>query len=176
MPKVTLLLDSAAIAGALKQIAAEILNQHAGGAFSLVGIQKGGVVLAERLALLLRQADQAPVIVGHLDVSMHRDDLNHRAAPEIHPTLIPGDINGKTIILVDDVLFKGRTTRAALDALNDFGRPQCIQLAVLVDRGHRELPIHPNFVGKTIQTSVNDTVDVRLTESNREEGVYLITP
>jgi pyrimidine operon attenuation protein/uracil phosphoribosyltransferase len=104
---------------------------------------------------------------------MHRDDLDHHAAPNIQPTLMPFDINGKTVVLVDDVLFSGRTTRAALDALNDFGRPRRIQLAVLLDRGHRELPIKPDFVGKNVPTSMNEVIDVKLKEDGGEDVVYL---
>jgi pyrimidine operon attenuation protein / uracil phosphoribosyltransferase len=97
---------------------------------------------------------------------MHRDDLDRRAAPNIHPTEIPFDVNGKTVVLVDDVLFSGRTTRAALDALNDFGRPKKIQLAVLIDRGHRELPIKADFVGKNVPTAASEKVQVRLGEKD----------
>ncbi len=98
------------------------------------------------------------VPIGSLDVSMHRDDLDQRAAPKIHPTVIPFDVNGKTVVLVDDVLFSGRTMRAAMDALNDFGRPKKIQLAVLIDRGHRELPIKADFVGKNVPTAANEEI------------------
>ena len=104
---------------------------------------------------------------------MHRDDLDHHVAPNIQPTVMPFDINGKTVVLVDDVLFSGRTTRAALDALNDLGRPRRIQLAVLVDRGHRELPIKPDFVGKNVPTAVNEKIDVHLKEETGEDVVYL---
>jgi len=104
---------------------------------------------------------------------MHRDDLGQQAAPKIHPTVIPFDITGKTVVLVDDVLFSGRTTRAALDALNDFGRPRRIQLAVLIDRGHRELPIKADFVGKNVPTSLSERINVRLQETDGEDAVYL---
>ena len=104
---------------------------------------------------------------------MHRDDLGRQAAPKIHPTVIPFDITGKTVVLVDDVLFSGRTTRAALDALNDFGRPRRIQLAVLIDRGHRELPIKADFVGKNVPTSLSERINVRLQETDGEDVVYL---
>src|ERR1044071_7552098 len=139
----------------------------------LVGIQRGGVVLAERLRDLLAGVWGKPVPIGQLDVSMHRDDLNQRAAPDVHPTVIPFDITGKTVVLVDDVLFSGRTTRAAMDALNDFGRPKRIQLAVLVDRGHRELPVKADFVGKNVPTSLSERINVRLQETDAEDGVYL---
>ena len=114
-----------------------------------------------------------PVPCGSLDVSMHRDDLNQRVAPDVQPTAIDFNVNGKTIVLVDDVLFSGRTVRAAMDALNDFGRPTCIQLAVLVDRGHRELPIKADFVGKNVPTALNEEVHVRLGEADGLDEVVL---
>jgi pyrimidine operon attenuation protein/uracil phosphoribosyltransferase len=104
---------------------------------------------------------------------MHRDDLDQRMAPNVHPTVIPFDVTAKTVMLVDDVLFSGRTIRAALDSLNDFGRPRRIQLAVLVDRGHRELPIKADFVGKNVPTSVTESVQVRLEEAGQEDEVVL---
>ncbi len=122
--------------------------------------------LGQRLSGLLAGIWGQPVPTGKLDVSMHRDDLDQRIAPDVHPTLIPFDVNGKTVVLVDDVLFSGRTVRAALDALNDFGRPRRIQLAVLVDRGHRELPIKADFVGKNVPTSEKETVRVSLGEAS----------
>lgn len=140
----------------------------------LVGIQRGGVVLAERLAALLEKQWGTRVFVGKLDVAMHRDDLSRRAAPHVYPTAIPFDISGQTVILVDDVLFKGRTVRAAMDALNDFGRPSQIQLAVLIDRGHRELPIHADFVGHQVTTRSEDQVDVRWREDGGSEEVILV--
>jgi pyrimidine operon attenuation protein/uracil phosphoribosyltransferase len=139
----------------------------------IVGVQRGGVFLANRLAALLQKIIGQPVPAGSLDVSMHRDDIGHQAAPNVHPTEIPFDVTGKTVVLVDDVLFSGRTTRAALDALNDFGRPQRVQLAVLIDRGHRELPIRPDFVGKNIPTALVQKVQVRLREVDGEDAVYV---
>src|SRR5580765_3440482 len=103
---------------------------------------------------------------------MHRDDLDQRAAPNIQPTVIPFDITSKTVVLVDDVLFRGRTIRAAMDALNDFGRPRQIQLAVLIDRGHRELPVKADFVGKNVPTSLSETVEVRLSEMGGQDEVF----
>ena len=114
-----------------------------------------------------------PVPVGTLDVSMHRDDLDQRAAPTVHPTVVPFDVTGKTVVLVDDVLFSGRTTRAAMDALNDFGRPRRIQLAVLVDRGHRELPIKADFVGKNVPTAPSEKIHVRLAQPGKDDEVVL---
>ena len=135
----------------------------------LVGIQRGGVPLAQRLSALLAVIWGHSVPSGELDISMHRDDLDQRAAPNMRPTVIPFDVAGKTVVLVDDVLFNGRTIRAAMDALNDFGRPKRIQLAVLVDRGHRELPIKADFVGKNVPTALTERVIVRLKELGEAE-------
>jgi pyrimidine operon attenuation protein/uracil phosphoribosyltransferase len=167
MPEPTVILDTGAIQRALTRIAHEIAERNEQGAeVVLIGIPKGGVPLAQRLQKILSEIWGHPVPTGSLDVSMHRDDLDRRAAPNIHPTEIPFDVNGKTVVLVDDVLFSGRTTRAALDALNDFGRPKKIQLAVLIDRGHRELPIKADFVGKNVPTAANEKVQVRLGEKD----------
>ncbi len=160
---------------ALTRIAHEIAERNDESAeVALVGIQRGGVFLAERLAEILQTIWNHPVAVGRLDVGMHRDDLDHHAAPQMHPTVIPFDITGKTVILVDDVLFSGRTTRAALDALNDFGRPKRIQLAVLVDRGHRELPIKADFVGKNVPTAPQERIEVRFREEGGADEVTLL--
>ena len=167
MPEPTVILDSGAIQRALTRIAHEIAERNEQSAeVVLIGIPKGGVPLAQRLEKILAEIWGHPVPTGSLDVSMHRDDLDRRAAPNIHPTEIPFDVNGKTVVLVDDVLFSGRTTRAALDALNDFGRPKKIQLAVLIDRGHRELPIKADFVGKNVPTAASEKVQVRLGEKD----------
>ena len=167
MPEPTVILDSGAIQRALTRIAHEIAERNEQSAeVVLIGIPKGGVPLAQRLEKILAEIWGHPVPTGSLDVSMHRDDLDRRAAPNIHPTEIPFDVNGKTVVLVDDVLFSGRTTRAAMDALNDFGRPKKIQLAVLIDRGHRELPIKADFVGKNVPTAASEKVQVRLGEKD----------
>lgn len=139
----------------------------------LVGIQTGGVQLAKRLAVRLEQLWKRQVPVGQLDVAMHRDDLHRKFAPQVHPTSIPFDINDRLIVLVDDVLYSGRTCRAAMDALLDLGRPTRIQLAVLVDRGHREMPIQADFVGKTIKTAVDDTVAAEILPEKGASGVYI---
>jgi pyrimidine operon attenuation protein/uracil phosphoribosyltransferase len=139
----------------------------------LVGIQRGGVLLAGRLTNLLKDILGQSIPAGALDVSMHRDDIQTNVAPNMHPTVIPFDVTGKTVVLVDDVLFSGRTTRAALDALNDFGRPQRVQLAVLIDRGHRELPIKADFVGKNVPTSLRERVNVQLREVGGQDIVTL---
>jgi pyrimidine operon attenuation protein/uracil phosphoribosyltransferase len=163
MPEPTVILDAAAIQRALTRIAHEIAERNeVGTEVVLAGIPTGGVPLAQRLGKILADIWGNVVPVGSLDVSMHRDDLDQRAAPKIHPTVMPFDVTGKTVVLVDDVLFSGRTIRAAMDALNDFGRPKKIQLAVLIDRGHRELPIKADFVGKNVPTAANEKVRVRI--------------
>jgi pyrimidine operon attenuation protein / uracil phosphoribosyltransferase len=174
MSEATVILNATALRRALARIAHEIVERNEVSTdLIIVGVQRGGVHLARRLGELLSGICGHPVPVGDLDVSMHRDDLSHRATPAVHPTVIPFDITGKTVVLVDDVLFSGRTTRAALDSLNDFGRPQRIQLAVLIDRGHRELPIKPDFVGKNVPTSLNERINVRLTEHGGDDTVTL---
>jgi len=175
MPESTVILDMVAIQRALTRIAHEIAERNEVSAeVVLVGIPTGGVPLARRLGSLLSEIWKHPVPVGTLDVSMHRDDLDQRAAPKIHPTVIPFDVAGKTVVLVDDVLFSGRTVRAALDALNDFGRPRRIQLAVLVDRGHRELPIRADYVGKNVPTALNEKVSLRVVESGAPRDEVLL--
>jgi pyrimidine operon attenuation protein/uracil phosphoribosyltransferase len=167
MPEATVILDAGAIQRALTRIAHEIAERNEKSTeVVLVGIPQGGVPLAQRLEKILAEIWQHPVPAGSLDVSMHRDDLDRRAAPKIHPTVMPFDVSGKTVVLVDDVLFSGRTTRAAMDALNDFGRPKKIQLAVLIDRGHRELPIKADFIGKNVPTAANETIVVQIGEKD----------
>jgi pyrimidine operon attenuation protein/uracil phosphoribosyltransferase len=177
MPESNIILNAQAIQRALTRIAHEIAERNeTGDDVVLIGIQRGGVPLAERLSKLLAGIWGQPVPTGALDVSMHRDDLSQRAAPNVQPTVIPFDVTGKTVVLVDDVLFNGRTIRAAMDALNDFGRPKRIQLAVLVDRGHRELPIKADFVGKNVPTSLTEKVRVRLDEPGAEDEAVLERP
>ena len=172
-----LLLDAMAIQRTLKRIAHEIAERNEDATKTVVvGIQRRGAHLAKRLASLLGSIWGMPVPLGYLDVSMHRDDLDQRLTPTVYPTALPGDITGKTVILVDDVLYRGRTARAALDALNDFGRPQRVQFAVLIDRGHRELPIKADFVGRNVPTSTPERIDVRLEEEGGEDAVYLEKP
>lgn len=174
MSQPAVILSASAIHRALTRIAHEIAERNESNAqVVLVGIQRGGVFLAERLAESLRAIWNGPVPVGALDVSMHRDDLDHRLTPHVHPTSVPFDITRKTVVLVDDVLFSGRTVRAALDALNDLGRPHRVQLAVLIDRGHRELPIKADFVGKNVPTSMKEAINVRLKERDGEDVVTL---
>jgi len=174
MTQPSVILSSTAIQRALTRIAHEIAERNAAKRqVVLVGIQRRGVFLANRLAGLLGDIWRTPVPAGALDVSMHRDDLDQRQTPRVHPTAVPFDITGKTVVLVDDVLFRGRTVRAALDALHDLGRPCCVQLAVLVDRGHRELPIKADFVGKNVPTSLQEAINVRLQEQDGEDLVTL---
>jgi pyrimidine operon attenuation protein/uracil phosphoribosyltransferase len=158
----SIILNVQAIQRALTRIAHEIAERNElSGEVVLIGIQRGGVPIAERLSALLANIWGHAIPTGNLDVSMHRDDLGQRAAPDMQPTIIPFDVTGKTVVLVDDVLFSGRTIRAAMDSLNDFGRPKRIQLAVLVDRGHRELPIKADFVGKNVPTAIEEKICVR---------------
>jgi pyrimidine operon attenuation protein / uracil phosphoribosyltransferase len=173
----TPVIDALTLQRTLQRISHEIVERNPDDSqFVLVGIQRGGVPVARRLAAILADILGRPVPCGSIDVTFHRDDLDRRAAPVIYPTEIPGDINGRTVVLVDDVLYTGRTIRAALDALHEFGRPRRVQLAVLVDRGHRELPIKADFVGKNIPTSVKDSVEVQLIESDGSDAVYLFGP
>src|SRR6202000_2906166 len=160
---------------ALTRIAHEILERRPGGdVFVLLGIPTRGVYLARRLAARIGEFEGTAVPVGSLDVTMHRDDLRLRPARALQRTQVPPDgVDGKTVVLVDDVLFSGRTVRAALDALNDLGRPRAVQLAVLVDRGHRELPIRADYVGKNLPTSQREVVHVLLTEVDAQDSVMI---
>ena len=177
MPESALILNPAAMQRALTRIAHEIAERNeSGGEVVIVGIQRGGVPLGQRLGGLLAGIWGHAVPTGSLDVSMHRDDLDRRAAPHVQPTVIPFDVTGKTVVLVDDVLFSGRTIRAAMDALNDFGRPRGSQRAVLIDRGHRELPIKADFVGKNVPTAHSEEVSVRISEAGGEDAVVLEKP
>jgi pyrimidine operon attenuation protein/uracil phosphoribosyltransferase len=177
MPESNTILNAAAIQRALVRIAHEIAERDESSQdVVMVGVQRGGVPLAERLSQILAGIWSHAVPLGKLDVSMHRDDLNGRVAPDVQPTVIPFDISGKTVVLVDDVLFNGRTVRAAMDALNDFGRPKRIQLAVLIDRGHRELPIKADFIGKNLPTSPSENVRVFFNEAGRPDEVILDKP
>ena len=174
MPDSAVILNAAAIQRALARIAHEIVERNEQSSqVALIGIQRGGVPMAQRLCKLLSGIWNHSVPTGALDVSMHRDDLDRRVAPNVQPTVLPFDVNGKHVVLVDDVLFSGRTIRAAMDALNDFGRPKCIELAVLVDRGHRELPIKADFVGKNLPTAIDENVHVRFSESGEIDEVVL---
>ncbi len=168
-------MDQADVRRALTRIAHEIVERDKGGkGVALVGIADRGDHLARRLAAEIGQIEGRSVPVGVLDITFYRDDIGMRAeAPEVHETRIGFDIGGKTVVLVDDVLYTGRTVRAAMDALMDLGRPRKIQLAVLIDRGHRELPIRADFVGKNVPTSRADDVRVMVQEVDRKDGVVV---
>ena len=168
-------LDTRDISRALTRISHEILERNKGSQdLVLLGIPTRGVHLARRVAANISRVEGIDVPVGSVDVTMYRDDLRMRPARTLLPTEIPGEgIDGKVVVLVDDVLYSGRTIRAALDALNDIGRPQAVRLAVLVDRGHRELPIRADFVGKNLPTSLAEKVAVRLEEHDGEDSVSI---
>jgi pyrimidine operon attenuation protein/uracil phosphoribosyltransferase len=168
-------MDAQAIDRALTRIAHEIVEHNSGCAsIALAGIVTRGAVLAERLAERLRSIDGTEVPVGTIDIAFYRDDVGVRLSPEVHGTAIPFDVEGRDIVLVDDVLYTGRTIRAAMDALMDYGRPRTVQLAVLVDRGHRELPIRADYVGKNVPTSAREKVHVHVLESDGEDGVNIL--
>ncbi len=163
------ILDAAGMARALRRMAGEIVERNLGSEnLMLVGIRSRGVPLAERLGDLIAELEKRPVEQGVLDITLYRDDvLVGLPDPEIKPTTLPGPLRGKRLVLVDDVLFTGRTIRAAMDHIMDYGRPEHIQLAVLVDRGGRELPIQADYVGTTVETSkTSDSVAVLLEESD----------
>lgn len=167
-------MHAADIARALTRISHEILESNKGpDGLVLLGIPTRGVTLADRIGAQLAAISGETVPVGALDVTMYRDDLHRNPTRTPHPTDIPaGGIDGKTVVLVDDVLFSGRSIRAALDALNDIGRPAAVRLAILVDRGHRELPIRPDFVGKNLPSARTERVNVHLSE---DDGIDEVT-
>ncbi len=168
-------LEAAEIGRALTRITHEILERTDGASdVVLLGIPTRGVPLAHRLAARLSQVEARPTAAGSLDVTMYRDDLRLRPARALRHTAVPATgVDGKIVVLVDDVLYSGRTVRAALDALGDIGRPRAVQLAVLVDRGHRELPIRADYVGKNLPTSQREVVQVLLAETDGEDAVLL---
>jgi pyrimidine operon attenuation protein/uracil phosphoribosyltransferase len=174
---VPILMDSERISRSLTRIAHEIVERNRGvGDLALVGVRTRGVPIARRLAASLRDITGVEVATGALDITLYRDDLMKTAVgpqPIVRRTEIPFSIDGRHIVLVDDVLYTGRTIRAALDALIDFGRPSTIQLVVLVDRGHRELPIKADYVGKNVPTSRRETIHVRLAEIDGRDEVTL---
>jgi len=171
------LMDKAAIERALKRMAHEIIEQNKGlENLYLIGIRTRGVPIAHRLSTYLKEIEKREVPVGILDITLYRDDLttiSHQ--PVIKSTQIGFAIENANVILCDDVLFTGRTVRAGIDALLDFGRPSNIQLCVLIDRGHRELPIKANYVGKNVPTSKDEIIKVNFSETDEEEAVYIIT-
>ena len=173
----TVVLGEAEIARALTRIAHEVLERNKGGQdLVLLGIPTRGVPLAGRLAARIADVEpglDATQLVGSLDVTMYRDDLRRHPTRSIGTTQLPADLDGKVVVLVDDVLFSGRTIRAALDAISDLGRPRAVQLAALVDRGHRELPIRADFVGKNLPTSHHERVRVLLRELDGRDAVLI---
>ncbi len=175
-PSARLLLTPADIERALKRIAHEIIERNSDlTGLAIVGIPSRGIIVAERLARYVSEFGGAHIESGVVDVSMHRDDFARRPLPAVVPMKLPFDLNQRTVILADDVAFTGRTCRAAMDAIADFGRPARIQYAVLVDRGHRDLPIRADYVGKNVPTSLGERVYVRFaaTDGVAEDGVWL---
>lgn len=175
MKKKTVLLDEAAINRALTRIAHEIVERNKGGDnLVLVGIKTRGVPIANRLQEKIKQIESISVPIGELDITLYRDDLQTQLDdPTLHSVNLEGDITNKTIILIDDVLYTGRTVRAAMDAVMDVGRPAQIQLAVLIDRGHRELPIRADYVGKNIPTSDKEVIVAKLNEYDAIDEVSI---
>jgi pyrimidine operon attenuation protein/uracil phosphoribosyltransferase len=169
-------MDTAAITRAVRRIAHEILEGNPNvGAVVLAGIPSRGNEIAQRIAASIHAIQKIEVETGVIDVAMHRDDVGTRTElPVVRVSKLPLPLEGRTVIIVDDVLYTGRTVRAAMDAISSFGRPARIQLAVLIDRGHRELPIRPDYVGKNLPTAPNERVRVRLGTENEEEGVWLL--
>jgi len=161
---------------AITRISHEILEKNKGAdRIVLIGIRTGGAILAKRFQSQIHSIEGKEILLGLLDITLYRDDLTEIGPqPNVGETKIDFNVDGKKVILVDDVLFTGRTIRCALDALIDFGRPESIQLAVLVDRGHRELPIKPDYVGKNIPTSKNEKVIVKFKEQDGEDGVSVV--
>jgi pyrimidine operon attenuation protein / uracil phosphoribosyltransferase len=175
-PQTTVVLDRADMRRTLRRIAHEIVEKNPDGALALVGIHRRGAHLARRLHALTGELLAEPVPLGTVDISFYRDDLSLKpAAPVVHSTELEFSVDGRTIVIVDDVLYTGRTVRAAIDVVFDFGRPAKVQLATLVDRGHRELPIRPDYVGKNIPTSTDQRVNVHVEEVDGIDEVT-ITP
>ena len=171
----TVVLEANDISRALKRIAHEILERNKGsGELALVGIHRRGVPLADRLGDEIEKIEGHRPAVGALDISFYRDDIALRQPEDISSTDFPFDVDGMRVVLVDDVLYTGRTARAAIDALMDYGRPQSVQLAVLVDRGHRELPIRADYVGKNLPTAAKEQVQVLLKETDDNDSVVIL--
>lgn len=173
-----LVLNEDLIARCVSRMSYEIVERNRDlDSLAIVGIRTGGEYLAQRLHSRIEQIEERKINLGVIDITLYRDDLSDIGTqPLLRGTDLPFSIAGTTIVLVDDVLFTGRTVRAALDAITDFGRPTCVQLATLVDRGHRELPIRPDFVGKNLPTNKDEFVTILFKESGYEDGVYLRGP
>ena len=170
----TVVLDHEDMRRTLVRIAHEMVEKNPDGAIALVGIHRRGAVLAERLHALTSELLEPAVPLGYVDISFYRDDLTIRpSAPIVHATQLEFPVDGRTIVIVDDVLYTGRTVRAAIDEIFDYGRPARVQLAVLVDRGHRELPIRPDYVGKNLPTSQEQRVNVRVQEVDGQDEVTI---
>lgn len=168
----TAVLDRESIHRTLVRMAHQIVEQNAGSDIAVVGVHRRGAILGRRLHGLIEGISGRPVELGDVDISLYRDDLASRpAAPVVHATHLDFEVAGRTVVIVDDVLYTGRTVRAAIDAVFDFGRPDRIRLAVLCDRGHRELPIRPDYVGKNLPTKHGDRVNVRVEELDSEDSV-----
>ena len=169
------IMDAADLSRALTRIAHEILERNKTVSdLSIVGIRTRGVPLAQRLAAILGQIGETSPPIGLLDINLYRDDLTSRPQPLVRPTTLPVNVDGWVVVLVDDVFYTGRTARAALNALMDLGRPKQVQLAVMVDRGHRELPIRADYVGKNVPTSPNEEIQVRVTEFDDTDEVVIV--
>ncbi len=169
------LMNSDEVHATLDRMADEVLKANDGRPVVLIGIQRRGVPMARRMAVRIAERTQREPQIGTLDINLYRDDLTRVASqPVVQKTEVPPNIDDRDVVLVDDVLYTGRTIRAALDALCDFGRMRTIQLAVMIDRGHRELPIEANFTGKRISTKDSEVVEVRLVEIDGEDAIYVM--
>lgn len=169
------IMDEKSMNRTLIRIGHEIIERNKGTKdLVVIGIRRRGVPLTERLAKIISSIEEKEIPVGALDITLYRDDLSNSPQPIVHKTDINFDITDKNVVLVDDVIYTGRTVRAALDALTDLGRARIIQLAVLIDRGHRELPIRPDFVGKNVPTSSEELVEVKLAEIDGEDSVVIL--
>ena len=177
MPDERIVLEAADLGRAWRRVAHEIAEAHTeDSSLMLVGIQRGGVALVQQLSEKLAGLYGHTISTGSVEPGLHRDDLSQRSMSELRPTELPGDLAGQTVVLVDDVLSTGRTVRASIAALLGFGRPKCIRLAVLIDRGPRELPIRPDFVGKNLPTHPDERVEVRCDGRGAPETVVIQTP
>ena len=175
MPEERQLMSHADMRRVIRRMSHEIVERNRGAdGVMLVGLQRRGVPIAQRLAAAIGEFESVDVPVGALDINLYRDDMTSRPQPLVRPTELPMSVEGLVVVLVDDVFYTGRTTRAALNALMDLGRPRQVQLAVMVDRGHRELPIRADYVGKNVPTAMNEEIQVRVTEFDGVEEVVLV--